>query len=408
MKNRRKKAKELLQAAHRVSNYRRDIIDPKQFSVLKALVKEVEVLLNDKQIDHAVFDPMLDRLDELLRKVGGKIYPKTFLSDNIEVILVAAIIVIGIRSFFFQPFIIPTNSMYPTYSGMNSIVYNEETSPSRLSRILNKLTLGTRHYRVIANYSGEIELLVAQTSEGGLVAYYEVVNGRKWFGIMPARLKEYTFLVDQKPHTLRIPLEFSLEETLENSLLKNLNPKNIRNIGNGLFAVSFGQQANKGDVLLEFAIMSGDALFVDRLSYHFVKPSVGDPFVFRTNDILDSVGRATGDYTPKYYIKRIGGIEYEEIEIINGSLHVNKTPRTEVEAFLSNSKQLGEYTGYINERLLAKGRSMIVPENNYVALGDNSANSADSRYWGFVPDQAVIGKAVFIYYPFTKRWGLAN
>ncbi|MEC8650333.1 MAG: signal peptidase I, partial [Verrucomicrobiota bacterium] len=144
------------------------------------------------------------------------------------------------------------------------------------------------------------------------------------------------------------------------------------------------------------------------LSYHFRKPKVGDPFVFRTDDILESVGRATGDYTPKYYIKRIGGAEYEEIEIIDGTLHANNIPRTEVEAFVSNSKQIGEYNGYINERLMAKGRSMRVPKNSYVALGDNSANSADSRYWGFVPDQALIGKAIFIYYPFTKRWGLAD
>jgi signal peptidase I len=41
-------------------------------------------------------------------------------------------------------------------------------------------------------------------------------------------------------------------------------------------------------------------------------------------------------------------------------------------------------------------------------LGDNSANSLDSRYWGYVPEKSVIGKAIFIYYPFTKRWGLAE
>ena len=408
MKNRRKKAKELLHAAYRVSNYRRDIIAPDQYKALKAIVKEVEVLLNNKQSKQSDIDPKLDKLDLLLCKVGGKIYPKTFLSDNIEVLLVAAIIVIGIRSFFFQPFIIPTNSMYPTYSGMNSIVYNKETSPSRLSKVISKLTLGARHYKVTANNSGEIELLFAMTGNGGQVAYYEVVDGRKWFGLMPARLKEYTFLVDQKPHALRVPLEFGLEDALTDSLLKKTTPKNIRNLGNGLVAISFGQQINEGDAILEFSITLGDALFVDRLSYHFRKPKVGDPFVFRTNDILESVGRATGDYTPKYYIKRIGGAEYEDIEIIDGTLHVNNTPRTEAEAFVNNSKQIGEYNGYFNERLMAKGRSMRVPKNSYVALGDNSANSADSRYWGFVPDKALIGKAMFIYYPFTKRWGKAN
>ena len=225
MKNRRKKAKELLHAAYRVSNYRRDIIAQEQYTVLKNLVEEVEVLLNKKQVDQALFDTKLEQLDLFLRKVGGKIYPKTFLSDNIEVMLVAAIIVIGIRSFFFQPFIIPTNSMYPTYSGMNSIVYNKETAPSSLSKVISKLTLGARHYKITANNSGEIELLFAQTGNGGQVAYYEVVDGRKWFGLMPARLKEYTFLVDQKPHALRVPLEFGLEDALTDSLLKKTTPK---------------------------------------------------------------------------------------------------------------------------------------------------------------------------------------
>jgi len=51
---------------------------------------------------------------------------------------------------------------------------------------------------------------------------------------------------------------------------------------------------------------------------------------------------------------------------------------------------------------------MTVPPRKFVALGDNSGNSLDSRYWGFVPEKAVIGKAFFIYYPFTRRWGVAE
>ena len=54
--------------------------------------------------------------------------------------------------------------MYPTYSGMNSIVYDEETAPGKLSKIISKLTLGARHYKVTANNSGEIELLFAKVA----------------------------------------------------------------------------------------------------------------------------------------------------------------------------------------------------------------------------------------------------
>ena len=48
---------------------------------------------------------------------------------------------------------------------------------------------------------------------------------------------------------------------------------------------------------------------------------------------------------------------------------------------------------------------MSVPDDRYYALGDNSYNSLDSRYWGFVPEEDVVGRPLVIYYPFTKRFG---
>jgi len=88
-----------------------------------------------------------------------------------------------------------------------------------------------------------------------------------------------------------------------------------------------------------------------------------------------------------------------------------------VEAFARNARKEGEYGGYVYPSsnpanppkiLTGPGDSTEIPEATFVALGDNSANSLDSRYWGFVPEKAVIGRAIFIYYPFTKRWGLAE
>jgi signal peptidase I len=57
---------------------------------------------------------------------------------------------------------------------------------------------------------------------------------------------------------------------------------------------------------------------------------------------------------------------------------------------------------------LESGDVLDVPEHSYFAMGDNSPRSKDSRMWGFVPEKDVVGRPLFIYYPLTKRWGLAH
>jgi signal peptidase I len=64
------------------------------------------------------------------------------------------------------------------------------------------------------------------------------------------------------------------------------------------------------------------------------------------------------------------------------------------------------YRGYQNIGLLGTPESIFpVPEKRYFALGDNSYNSADSRYWGTVPEENLMGYGMFVYWPFNKHWG---
>ncbi len=407
MKKLRKQAKELLHAAGKVYHYRRDVLAEGRLQELEKAVAEVGQMLKDNSAEAAPFEAAMKRLDALLRKIGGKIYPKTFWSDNLEVLLVAAILVIGVRTFFFQPFIIPTNSMYPTYSGMNAVTYEaEDASPSVARKVFNKLTLGAKHKSVFAQNSGELLIPMGQTKNGPQI-YRERVKGRKWI-VVPTPLDEYTFYVGGVPHTLRVPAEFDMNKLLlqtfaseDSKVVQSSNSKT------GV-AWNVGRTVQTGDPIMRFDITLGDALFVDRFSYHFKRPAAGEPFVFRTNAIREELGRLTGDYTDKYYIKRVGGVGGETLEIRDGTLLVNGEPRDEVEAFGRNAAKEGEYNGYINQTLLAEGREMVIPDGKFVALGDNSGNSLDSRYWGFVPEKSVIGKAIFIYYPFTKRWGPAE
>lgn len=404
MKKIRKQARELLHAASKVYHYRRDVTAPNDLEELDTLAASLRSVTKDKGTTTEQYNQAMDPLHAHLQKIGGKIYPKTFFSDNVEVILVAAIVVIGIRSFFFQPFIIPTNSMYPTFSGMKERVYAETESPSPAQKIFNLITQGARHYELRSTTGGEVSFLKARIQSSESVPYFTVVQGRKWFGLLPAQKKEYTFFVDEVPHVLRVPAEFQMDGVIK-SLESGGSLRQVASPHPSLEKWATGRKIKAGDSILSFDILLGDALFVDRLTYHFRKPKVGDPFVFRTNAILDAVGKATGDYTPKYYIKRLAGKAGETLEISDYKLLVDGQPRDESPAFGRNAVREGEYVGYRDVGRLASGLKMVVPEKSFVALGDNSANSADSRYWGYVPDQSVIGRAIFIYYPFTKRWG---
>lgn len=405
MKKLRKAAKEVLHSANKIYHYRRDVIHEGRLDELEKAVVEVQSHL--KAADAVQLEAAIHRLDGLLKKIGGMMYPKTFWNDNIEVALVAAIIVIGIRTFFFQPFIIPTNSMFPTYSGMNAAIYEaEEGEPGVINKFLRFSTLGARHKAVTAEKSGRIMIPMARDSRGNLRFYFEQVKGRKFF-VLPAVRKQYTFLVDGVQHQMIVPSEFDMDGTLTRAF-DSMDAHVIQTHSGTGFVYDTAETVAEGEDILRFDITLGDALFVDRLTYHFREPKVGEPFVFRTDDIQAEIGRFSGDYTNKYYIKRLAGVGGETLEIRDGVLLVDGQPRDEVEAFGRNAAREGDYKGYINEILLDEGRQMTIPEDSFVALGDNSANSLDSRYWGFVPENAVIGKAIFIYYPFTKRWGIAE
>ena len=71
------------------------------------------------------------------------------------------------------------------------------------------------------------------------------------------------------------------------------------------------------------------------------------------------------------------------------------------------------YRGYSNpaypaQYLTTPESSFTVPPHSFFALGDNSYNSSDSRYWGVVPERNVIGRGYFVYWPFSNRWGFVR
>jgi signal peptidase I len=418
-------AKHWLELAEKVYDYRRDVLSEPERSALQQAINSLRRQLKEKS-DASRLKLDIEALERVLRATGGTQYPKSSWIENVEFFLVAAIVILGVRMYFVQPFKIPTNSMWPSYNGMTPQVFaSKSDEPGPAGRVVRFLAMGARSRTLDAPVAGEVLIPIAgRRPSRGLIRYNEV-NGRSWF-ILPARNREYSLLVDDRFATTQVPLDFdfdwvirdaffknekSLSEGLEKKLLRGEYVDRDVQTPSGVERIRFirtGKSARSGDRILSFDILTGDQLFVDRASYHFVKPQVGDGFVFRT-DHIDSpyMKNASGRQLEQYYIKRLAGVPGDTLEIREPVLYRNGAPITGSKAYNANATRMGDYQGYRAGGLLSQGTQFTVPANSYIALGDNSANSQDSRYWGTVPAKDVVGRPLFIYYPFTPRWGPA-
>jgi signal peptidase I len=156
----------------------------------------------------------------------------------------------------------------------------------------------------------------------------------------------------------------------------------------------------------------GDFILVNKFSYGIRLP------VLKTK-VVSFSGPERGDVMvfryPKdnqtHYIKRVVGLPGDKIEYIDKRLYINGE--------LINNVDEGTYTPFgknrelrrFEEKLPGKDHSILidrggsrnvdvsaVPEGHYFVLGDNRDHSLDSRYWGFVPDENVVGKAFFVWF----------
>ena len=97
----------------------------------------------------------------------------------------------------------------------------------------------------------------------------------------------------------------------------------------------------------------------------------------------------------KFLVKRLVGKPGDKIEIKGQHLWINGKP--------AEDPRILSTIAYYNKGAYGKtGRVIKVPEDSYYCLGDNSLNSVDSRYWGFVPAKNLAGKVFLIHWP-AKR-----
>jgi len=171
------------------------------------------------------------------------------------------------------------------------------------------------------------------------------------------------------------------------------------------FNVFPGRIYHRGDIIARGAIDTGDQVFVDKFSYNFVKPHRGDVFVFRTNHIPGI--REDPEVGSPFYIKRLAGLPGDMLRIDPPFLYVNGK-KAEGYGFARVMSAKPPYRGYAlgHEYLSQPDRTFTVPQHGYFALGDNSYNSYDSRYWGIVPEANLVGRGLLVYWPFHPHWGL--
>ena len=132
-------------------------------------------------------------------------------------------------------------------------------------------------------------------------------------------------------------------------------------------------------------LLEGDRILVNKFIYHFQQPQRGDIIVFRYPE------------DPKRpFIKRLVGLGGDRVEIKEGHLWVNGKRL--------NGAKIFEANYYYNQgRYGREGEVVDVPTDSYYVLGDNSASSHDSRFWGFVPRRLLIGRAMCVFWP-LRRW----
>ncbi len=128
---------------------------------------------------------------------------------------------------------------------------------------------------------------------------------------------------------------------------------------------------------MEPTLLVGDRIVVTKYSYWFKEPQRQDIIVFKyPND------------TSINYVKRIIGLAGETVTIKDSKVYINGALLEEV---------------YIPQELKYENYGpVVVPEDNYLVLGDNRSGSEDSRVWGYLSRELIVGKVQYRYWPLSR------
>lgn len=355
----RKSLHHLFHESRHARHMREDIAPPAKIQ----RIEECEQLLKDAwaREDLSRIEKCADQLTAAVREVYP---PHRFprLRENIEILVVAIAVAMAFRTFFVQPFRIPTGSMQPTLNGITYVSQQGKGVMDHFPLSLIPLALfGERYVEVRAQASGTVEFRNEYAEDSFVVRVAGI------------------------PHIIHkdMPRYFEPMRT----------------------------KVNRGDLLASGRRRLGDHIFVNRMKYNFAAPDRGDVFVFSTKEIRHP------DIRPdNYYIKRLVGMPGEVISIKPPHLVADGQIVTNPAVFVRQAESVEQgYHGYtlvgdapIQAILKKAGDELQLASDEFLPLGDNTRASLDGRFFGGVRKRNVIGPAFMVYWPFTKRWGLID
>lgn len=382
----RRQAHEAASLISRYMHQYRPSIKPEKMAEYRAVHKGLsEALLYwRKQDAQALVEQVKTQYDNL----PG--FRRSMWVEMVESLFVITVVFLGIRTYYVQPFRIPTNSMWPSLNGIVVHPLGEGEIPSLAQRVWESLTLGSSYVDVKAETPKRIT---------------DVRDERKWV------LFSETILSFDDGSKLSIP-------AASGAVIQYLRDREkLVDTPRGMIFLTY----YAGEPIMRARVDAGDMVLVNRMAYHFRRPERGETFVFDTRGINTSSSSMKEQSGGTHFIKRLAGLPGDSISIHSPHLIVNGSPAKEPGlARVAAAQPPYNSSGYIAlnpyrvpTAYLPMDRTVTLAAEipgkpwlrEYLALGDNTLNSLDSRYWGPVRQFNILGPASFTLWPFTWHWG---
>jgi signal peptidase I len=406
----KKEALLLVKGAKKFVDYKRDLLKPDRLAEIDSRRTDLLEAIQSKDLVR------VNEASKQIRAVCEKALPYEkelgWFEENVEVMFVAIVIALGLRAYYLQPFRIPTGSMQPTLNGIIGKSLEQDKWPSLITRVMEMGLRGRSYVKVVLDH--DATLPIGLRTDGSYVTDIRDTQFLHFFSRSELHFSDGS--------TMRMPAPGNpiYEAGLSEALRK---------------VAKHGGLISKGTVICEGTIDTGDLVLVDKFSYHFRKPKRGEVFVFNTIDIEGTKkngGRSHGGIKEQedatHYIKRLAAVPGDTLSVapphilIDGKIAQEPGFENVYTLPLFNEPGLKGYSfanmnGSNYPPLLAKaGDAMHLKREGakagmreYAAMGDNSGNSLDSRYWGTVKEFNLVGPALFSLWPITTgHWGFIH